>query len=499
MTEHVSTVDFRHLLDDLADDYPFPPHEALLVEMIANALDAKASRIFIRTDASTRTLEIMDNGSGMNLQDFIDYHNFAVSRKRKGVGIGFAGLGAKLGVKLSDIVITETRTPTYRGASKWHFRGDRLVWSEIGDRTLPGNGTKVTYRLPADSILLDPGEVVRLIQTHYTPLLDQHFARIYQRPGIYPRGVIFSVNGSDVGGKPFVFANRIRDRYEFTITRGRKAEPIGLGYLMLAYDPVPEELHGIAICTYGKVIKRDLFRKFPKDAECITGLVEVPSLVQYLQTNKADFRRDASGRYAQFYREMQRIVGEWLARLGETLERSEVSKETEHLEKVIRSVLKELPEFADFFGASARQPVSIPSQGGMPATTIPGGQLTRGDEPGGGGGTGIPVSPGPGDGAGLTSAERGDQRATPRPKPISAGPKVRFENGGPERRLGWVDGNTVVINTGHPAFTKAEAERLKFYHNLLSIVYGLLDERQGDDELKPLEVVDRFFAAWGKA
>lgn len=498
MTERTSTVDFRHLLDDLADDYPFSPHEALLIEMIANALDAKASHISIRSDSRSRLFEVQDDGAGMSLQDFINYHNFAVSRKRKGVGIGFAGLGAKLGVKLSNVVITETRTGTYQGASKWFFRGDKLLWSEIDQRTLSSNGTKVTYEVEAGSSLLEPSEVVRLIQAHYTPLLDPQFSSIYRRPAIYPKGVSFSVNGVPVGGKPLVSPVRVRNRHEFSITRGHKGEPIGLGYLVLSQDPVPEELHGVAICTYGKVIRRDLFRKFPKDAENITGLVEVPSLVAYLQTNKADFRRDASGRFAQFYREMQRILGEWLTKLGELEERAEPTKESEQLEKVIRSILTELPEFASFFGAPARQKVIVVSPDGTPASIGEGGQLTRGDQVAGDGrNAGTPASPGPLEGEGLSPREEGDQRAAPKPRPVKAGPKVRFESRGP-LRLGWVDGDTVVINTGHPAFAKAEAGRLKFYHNLLSIVFGLLDERQGDPETDHLEIVDRFFATWGK-
>ncbi len=499
MTEHASTVDFKHLLDDLADDYPFPPHEALLVEMIANALDAKATKISVQADARSMILEIHDDGAGMTPQEFSDYHNFAVSRKRKGVGIGFAGLGAKLGVKLSEVVMTETRTATHRGASKWHFRGDRLIWSETDQHTLTEIGTKVTYHLPADSPLLDPQEASRIIQTHYTPLLDSHFAKIYQRPGLYPKGVVFYVNGSQVGGKPLVPPGVIKDRHDFTITRGRKGEPFGLGYLILAFEAVPEDLHGVAICTYGKVIKRDLFRKFPRDAECITGLVEVPGLVEYLQTNKADFRRDASGRFAQFYREMQRIVGDWLARLGEIEEPSEPSKETEQLERVIRSIMRELPEFADFFGAWTRQSVVVPSSEGSAADVVQGSQPTRGERPGRSDGNGVIVAPGSGSNEGLIPSDSGSRQGTPRPKPVKLGPKVRFEQGGPGRGLGWVDGDTVVINAGHPAFAKAEAERQKFYHNLLSIVYALLDERQGDSAFRPLEVIHRFFAAWGTA
>ena len=117
--KHYSGIDYDHFLDNVRDMYPFSVLEAILTELIANALDAKTSLIDLRVDPENRILEIVDNGSAMDKRGFEMYHNFSTSFKRKGHGIGFAGLGAKLALKVSDSVVTETRqtegTPGRRG------------------------------------------------------------------------------------------------------------------------------------------------------------------------------------------------------------------------------------------------------------------------------------------------------------------------------------------------------------------------------------------------
>ena len=45
MAQHESSVNFRNLIQDLAEMYPFDVAEVVVVELVANSLDAKASRI----------------------------------------------------------------------------------------------------------------------------------------------------------------------------------------------------------------------------------------------------------------------------------------------------------------------------------------------------------------------------------------------------------------------------------------------------------------------
>jgi hypothetical protein len=95
-------VDLLHLLEDLRDAYPGSLEETILTEIVANSLDSGASTIAFSTDAAESTLTIIDNGSGMQRRDLVRYHDIAASTKTRGQGIGFAGVGIKLGLLACD-------------------------------------------------------------------------------------------------------------------------------------------------------------------------------------------------------------------------------------------------------------------------------------------------------------------------------------------------------------------------------------------------------------
>jgi C4-dicarboxylate-specific signal transduction histidine kinase len=103
-------VDLQHLLEDLRDAYTGPLEETILTEVIANALDSGATRVQLITDAPTATLTIIDNGRGMQRRDMARYHDIAASTKQRGDGIGFAGVGVKLGLIVSREVTRPRRS-----------------------------------------------------------------------------------------------------------------------------------------------------------------------------------------------------------------------------------------------------------------------------------------------------------------------------------------------------------------------------------------------------
>jgi DNA gyrase/topoisomerase IV subunit B len=75
---HHSTVNFENFIRDLAEMYPFDVAEVVVVELIANCLDAKATRIEVDFDAKRRILVIQDNGRGMTADEFEQYHDLPV-------------------------------------------------------------------------------------------------------------------------------------------------------------------------------------------------------------------------------------------------------------------------------------------------------------------------------------------------------------------------------------------------------------------------------------
>src|SRR4030095_7033354 len=98
-------VDLLHLLEDLRDAYPGALEETILTEIMANALDSGASVISFACDPAARAMTAVDNGSGMQRRELAHFHDIAASSKIRGQGIGFAGVGIKLGLLICEEVL----------------------------------------------------------------------------------------------------------------------------------------------------------------------------------------------------------------------------------------------------------------------------------------------------------------------------------------------------------------------------------------------------------
>jgi HSP90 family molecular chaperone len=114
---------------------------------MANSLDSGAAMIRLFTDAAGRTLTVIDNGSGMQRRDLARFHNIASSTKTRGEGIGFAGVGIKLGLLVCEEVLTETRRGKTDIASSWH---------------LAARNRAPRKRVPPMDLILERGTAVRL-------------------------------------------------------------------------------------------------------------------------------------------------------------------------------------------------------------------------------------------------------------------------------------------------------------------------------------------------
>ncbi|MGH7446034.1 MAG: ATP-binding protein, partial [Longimicrobiales bacterium] len=125
-------VDLVHLLEDLRDAYPGPLEETILTEIVANALDSGADTLVLEADSAAATLIASDNGAGMTRRELTRYHDLATTTKRRGHGIGFAGVGIKLGLLACTEVITETRRGREHAATSWRLSNrNRAPWSWI--------------------------------------------------------------------------------------------------------------------------------------------------------------------------------------------------------------------------------------------------------------------------------------------------------------------------------------------------------------------------------
>ena len=506
VSRHESTVNFRNLIRDLADMYPQEVDEVVVVELIANALDAKAKRISIDYSRATNILTITDDGQGMDEAQFAQYHDFAAGLKTRGSGIGFAGVGAKISFNVANRVVTETASHSFRGGSNWQLEANgRLYWDDIMVTSLPGTGTRVTVHFDSNSkpSYTNTGDLIKLLQRNYLPLLDGKFLDLYQRLGVYSPELRFVVNGQELAPTD-VALGFIKEAAKelYPESAGRMT---GFGVLGLAGTeyPLGEGVGGVLLCTYGKVIKGDLFNQFPGSyGPRVFGVVEVPGFIQFITTSKTDFSR-GKGRnraFERLYGPLRDSFREWLAGLGIQQVATEDPREAARLERELRQMAEAIPELSEFFGFRNRTRVLRPSDtGGTLADdhegieqTFPEGEGQRGTEPG---------IPAPGEDPGTALVENPDsgrQRADPITRRARSGPRIAFESRPDKVDLAWVDGNTVFINSGHPAYKKADASATSRRVHCIFVIAGAVQKFLADPNAPPdLMFVDRMMSAWG--
>ena len=506
MNRHESTINFQNLIRDLAEMYPQEVDEVVVVELIANSLDAGANRISVEYDSATNILVITDNGRGMDSGQFEQYHDFAAGLKTRGSGIGFAGVGAKISFNVADRVVTETTGQSFSGGSNWYCQSTgRLFWDDIEVVNLTGNGTRVEvhFRDDVTPSYADASDLVNLIQRNYLPLLDGKFLDLYQRLGLYSTDLRFVINGQEYS--PTDVADDFIQESKQELFPENAGRMIGFGVLGLANSeyPLGEDIGGVLLCTHGKVIRADLFNSFPGNyGPRIFGVVEIPDFINFITTSKTDFNR-GKGRnraFERLYSPLRQSFRDWLAGLGIQQAEAEDTGEAARLERELRQIADSIPELSEFFGFRNRTNVLQPDEGGeTPAephegveVTLPEGEGTGGTNPG-------PLGPGEEPGTTLVeNQEGGQERATPITRRGRRGPRIGFESRPDRVDLAWVDGNVVVINSGHPAYMKADVNATaRRIHNIFAIAGAVQRFVAGLETTDELMFVDRMLAAWG--
>lgn len=507
MGKHESRVDYENLIRDLAEMYPFDVADVVVVELVANALDARASRISIGYDADNRTLVVEDNGDGMSASQFDDYHNFAAGLKTRGTGIGFAGIGAKISFNIADRVITETRSEHFSAGSNWYLHSrKRLLWEDIELTQLKGHGTRVEVRFRMDEApsYSTTQDLVALLRRHYLPLLDSQFLAVFERLAhcAYTPALRFVLNGEVIKPGRVTTDFSLDDVKEFYPRRGRKL--IGYGLLGVAQKeyPIAPDVCGVLLCTHGKVIKADLFNQFPSNlGPRIFGVVEVPEFVKFVTTAKTDFTRKGKVReFERLYGPIREEFKAWLKEIGAEPAEIAGTDEARKLERELKKIVEDIPELADFFGFRSRKKVLVASDNGDVRAqshegvqeTFPVGKGTKGREPG-------PVDVGEQPGEALVENAQGPERARPISRTARRGPRITFAKVPDRMDLAWVEGNSVVVNTGHPCYARAQSStRVRRLHSLFAIGSAIQRFLGSESDTPDLMFLDRMMGAWGK-
>jgi hypothetical protein len=510
-------VDLLHLLEDLRDAYPGSTEETILTEIVANALDSGAATITLATDPVAPALTIADDGHGMKRRELARYHDIASSTKTRGAGIGFAGVGIKVALLVCAEVVTETRRGKHHVASTWRLASrQKAPWRWIPPPGLVAERGTAVRLTPSNALspLLDPGFIEVALRRQFAPLFDPALAEMLR--GHYPRGMRVVLNGQMLDQVGW----RAADTAPIAIRIGRKRKPVGAGYLVRESAPLPDDRRGLAISTFGKVIKRgwDWLAIAPSAPEHIGGIIEVPALAECLTLNKADFIRAGSrgATYLAYRKAIQEAVAHQLAAWGDAPASEERARRraARPLERDLESVLADLAD--DFpllatlveqraggqrrLAAAARAPASEPSPPTLaerpapfvaPPVRADEDSMTelppRGEQDHEPATTANEQPPG----TGHVAAEQRRRR------PTRYGLGIQFEARPDDPELAQLIESTVWINESHPAYRRAIASRSEGYHVALAVAMALAP--LAVDPAKEHGFITTFLARWGEA
>lgn len=500
-------VDLLHLLEDLRDAYPGSLEETIVSEVIANALDSGARTVTFTTDPAAATLTVTDDGRGMTRRELRLYHDLAASTKRRGRGIGFAGVGIKLGLLVCDEVVTETRHGASHVASQWRLGSrHRAPWKWIPPPGLVADrGTAVRLRLANPLVpLLDRAFIEATVRRHYQPLLDPAFDTVLAP--WYPAGVRFAVNG-----RPLEREAALGDRAPLAVRIGRRRKPSAVGFLLRNGDAPDDDGPGVAVSTLGKVIKRgwDWLGVTPAQPAHVSGLLEVPALAECLTLNKADFIRvgPRGAVYLAHRKAIQQAVSAQLAAWGDAPAEEARKPRTRPIERDLEKVLGDL---ADDFpllatlverhrGGQTRLPMGRPGAGPIPLAApqsppgetdgAPMAESVAAPEPG------PPTAPPPSPSA--HPAEPAVAGTAGPRRPARYGLQLRFESRPGDPALGHLVESTVWVNEAHPAYRRALATRAEGYHYALTTAMAV--GPLAVEAARVAEFVAAFLARWGES
>ena len=501
-------VDLLHLLEDLRDAYAGSLEETILTEIVANALDSGAAEIRLTSDPGAATLDVVDDGRGMSRGELRRYHDLGASTKIRGRGIGFAGVGIKLGLLACEEVVTEARRGKTHMATTWRLASrHRAPWNWTAPPGLVADrGTAVRLRVQnALSPLLDAGFLENTLRRHFQPLFETDFDRIMSR--VYPNGVRFVVNE-----RPLARRDAGPDAASLAVRVGRQRTPSAVGYLERGPAALSsEELRGVAVSTRGKVIKRgwDWLGVAPAEPGAVAGLIEVPALTECLTLNKAEFIKTGprGAIYLAFRKVIQEAVAAQLADWGETPAPRPKRGAPRQLERDLQSVLDELagdfPLLATLVerhgGGQRRLPLGA-AAGTAPAAGVVALGATPGEAPTQP--TAEPLPHGPAQppaeherephssGTAVPGNPRGPKR------PGHHGLRIQFESRPDDGQLGRLVESTVWVNTAHPAYGRATAARADAYHVALTVAMALAPLA-----VEPVDAhgfITAFLTSWGE-
>ena len=506
MARQVS-INILQTLENLLGAYKYPDEEVLVLEAMANGIDAGAKRIRITfdRDGGGNYVTFENDGSPMNDGAFRDYHTISSSTKTKGQRIGFAGVGAKIFMAAWEQaeIVTVTGSRRRIMASRMFRRGEEVEYESTLDGTPIDDITGGRHADHASGTSYR----VRLDGTRYENLKENitNIIQFWFNYALVSKRLAVAVDGIWID--PW---NPAGSMFRKEIIHDRRRIRC---YVWHADRPVPTYLRHITYCVYGKRIacERVEWESDIKDNDRVFCMADVSLIAGHLISTKEGFfkkNKETSGAKNAAKRVFRKILEEnGQIRIQQSVAPS-VTKE------IINEFTKKLDDILNLPDFKFLNPLS---KLGMRYVTV---KHEGGPEVGGSGGEYVGGTPNePGEDSHERNEDSHEQGKDPGPEDVrevvaddggkgggdsgrkkkkASGLRIIVEDYPDDGREGWVDvvNRAVVYNTGHPFAVRASEGSIEMerYNTARVIISSLIKSKNDQAEMdakKTLEYMER--------
>ncbi len=478
---------------NLLNMYEYRDEDNCVNEAIANAVDAfgensiKNGKIDITFEKGKEYgyMSFHNNATPMNKEHFEKkYHTVSLSPKKKGEGIGFAGVGAKLFLASNQggEIITVT------GSGKSNFYASKMY------RTVDDVKFKTSIKYPLQEILgtnkyshkFGTTYRVRLSLLAYKYLKEKivTIIQFWWNYALLIKSIIITVDG-----KPLVPWEPKGKKYERSFNW--KKHKIKCIY-WISNDPLPEECRHTVYTVFGKRIHNDtldIIARIKSDyGHRVYCIVDASILAGYLTSNKErfernwqtnNFRHETQKSFWAFLEEQGLLTAE---EIGQPSHFEIVNELTKRLDKLLNT--KEFKDLNPFLSPRKLQ-TAFPDQDGDLTVSVEAknddndklgpDRVDPGTGLGSGSGSGIGTGPG-GAKDGYVVDEEGNDIGSIKEK-TSKGIKIILTEDFPEyNEEAWVDlsAGAVVVNIKHPFWINLSKNTILSKFNLNRILIEAL-------------------------
>ena len=494
-------VDIMKVIENFVEMYPYSSAECVVIEAIANCLDAKANRIdvSITTDSGRKVFRVVDNGKGMTKGEFEEnYHALSISSKAKGEGIGFAGVGSKLYLvflSAGESIVTETKSDSFHAASEITVISGEPKWTYIDKRTLTNTGTLYEVKLnEEDADFLTKEKIIQIIQAYYNAIL-------LGRCG----DIMISFAGEQVSPWKPELVNETATPIVFKI-RGKEYRC----YFWQVKDDL-DDRRGLEIVVFGKKIKDKQWFDFDYLVKSqlrnkVTGQILADGLASMLTTNKCDFRLQTNIRlWGSFRQKAYDAFGDWLEEIG-AIEEHPTGETDPGLDSLCRKLEREINKllrdpvflgYNPFLKPQTRSALIQSLSGDVKGEEVEGMQKTEGTLGGPGVGQGVEVT-GLNEGKSIIESEGGEKQGVSAMRRLRHGIAINLKDEPKNPKESWLTSEAMVINTGHPVFSKCSVlgYPVETQHILRCVFFTLLEFNPPQTFNETLDKLREFYLRW---